>query len=271
MPLPANVHENVLPRGRSVGWNPAQSAGPNCISPEGEPLSHAPKGSTILADGLFTTVPPLYICSLAATLSHYWHLHPSSVLDLKPWNEASMMALFLNFQVNLSNYIQITITSRHLHPATLAHATLIFPGLTRLSISALAPQKVYFPHQGQRDPVEMEVSSGCSSIQKLPRWELKGSWVLQPGAPVISLPCLLISPLLTLLPLQVSLLLLEHDRDAPPSEPSNTRFFLSRTHFPLVMHIASFLASFRTLHNCPLSDWSLPWLPYFKLNSPISS
>lgn len=48
--------------------------------------------------------------------------------------------------------------------------------------------KVYFPHQGQRDPVEMEVSSGCSSIQKLPRWKLKGSWLLQPGAPVNSPP-----------------------------------------------------------------------------------
>lgn len=71
------------------------------------------------------------------------------------------------------------------------------------------------------------------------------------------------------------LLLLEHSRDALPSEPSNMTSTPSRILFPLVIHFAHSLTSFRTLHkvhflpeaspDCPILNLTLPLLSHHSL------
>ena len=85
-------------------------------------------------------------CFLTASLSQYWYLHCSRGLDWKPWNEAFLIILFLNFSVNS---VELTFQTHPDHdhfsslPYHLALAIPIFPGQMD-STSALVPSQSVF-------------------------------------------------------------------------------------------------------------------------------
>lgn len=108
---------------RARGRNPASSSDSNCISPEwGEPFSDAHKGSVR---------PSGVICSLTASPSWSQHHHCSSGLDLKLWNEAFLITLFLSFLgYSVGPTFKIYSDHDHFSPSLLCH-----PDPSRSSLS----------------------------------------------------------------------------------------------------------------------------------------
>lgn len=118
MPRPIAVRRWRRARGR----NPASSSDSNCISPEWGAFSHAHKGSVRPSGVLLMALPPPSICSLTASPSWSQHHHCTSGLDLKPWNEAFLITLFLSFLgYSVGPTFKIYSDHNHFSPSLLCH------------------------------------------------------------------------------------------------------------------------------------------------------